>query len=227
MKSLKNLQKGFTIVELMIATSVLSVILLLVSVMMLSIGNLFYKGVNQARVQDNVRSITDDVSQHLKLVGASSITPFTGTYFNGGNRYDVSGYCIGSTRYTAIIGHQVGNGPEPNNPTIFRAAHVLWRDTTPVCGPLDISQANPLGSGSDGTELIAPGSRLTEFCIGSLALSCTNDVTSPYTLTVSVAFGESDLLSSTPYSITTTCNGSTGDQYCATAGLSTLVTQRL
>src|SRR5665213_2550121 len=64
----KNLnRKAFTIIELMIATSVLSIILLLVTTMMISIGNLYYKGINQARVQDDVRTISDDLSSHLQL----------------------------------------------------------------------------------------------------------------------------------------------------------------
>ena len=56
-------QAGFTIVELMIATAILSTILLLVTTMMINIGNLYYKGVNQARVQDGVRTLADDVGE--------------------------------------------------------------------------------------------------------------------------------------------------------------------
>ena len=66
-------ENGFTIVELMIATTVLSVILLLASVVIIGIGNLFYKGVAQSQTQGDVRTIIDDVSQHLKLDGGNVI----------------------------------------------------------------------------------------------------------------------------------------------------------
>ena len=209
-------QHGFTIVELMIATSVLSIILLLVTVMMISIGSLFSKGINQARVQDSVRTITDDVSQHLKLVDGT-ITPMTPKPFGG---FTVQGYCIGNTRYSAIIGHQIGTGNERTTTgTTPRAPHVLWRDSdTGACTPLDLTQANPTGSGTDGTELITAGSRLTDFTI--------TGTSSPFTVSVGVAYGEADLLTA-PSGSGAHCVGTTGTQYCASAVLNTLVTKRL
>lgn len=216
-------QKGFTIVELMIATSVLSTILLLVTVIMISIGNLYYKGINQARVQDDVHSIVDEVSQHLEL--GATINPTRVTSADG----QTIAYCIGDTRYVFTVGEQIGTGLDTDG-TTHQSQHVLWRDKAPAGCPKPsngflnsafLSLIDP-----SGTELIAPNSRLTNFCVsGTVVGSCTPDAP-PYTVSVGVAYGSIDLLNN-PANITATCKDSTGDQFCSTANLTSVVAQRL
>ncbi|HVV66696.1 MAG TPA: prepilin-type N-terminal cleavage/methylation domain-containing protein [Candidatus Saccharimonadales bacterium] len=198
-------QDGFTIIELMIATSVLSLMLVMVTVMMINIGNLYYKGISQARIQDNVRSLTDEIASHLEL---------------GDNFFHVTSgseqaYCIGSVRYTYILGAQIGTqaGQSP---------HVLWRDANPTPGSCPSAGLPNLGAATpsaNGTELIAPHSRLTNFSITDTAGS------SPYTIAVGEAYGDTDLLTGTTGS--PHCKGSEGDQFCATANLTTTVVRRL
>jgi prepilin-type N-terminal cleavage/methylation domain-containing protein len=199
-------KKGFTIIELMIATSVLATILLMVTVMMIGIGKLYYKGINQARVQDNVRSIGDELAQHLQL--SDQGPQQAGTPINvsiAGHPYVINAYCIDNTRYSYIIGVQIGSIP-----------HVLWRDPTPSTGCTTPAALNNPGL-SGGTELIAPHSRLTDFTISPL--------TSPYSISVGVAYGDDDLL--TLNGVNTTCKSVTGDQFCSAAGLTTVVVQRI
>jgi prepilin-type N-terminal cleavage/methylation domain-containing protein len=213
-------QTGFTIIELMIATAVLSTILLLATVIMISIGNLYYKGINQARVQDDVHSIADEVSQRLQL--SSTVTPIRVTSPDG----KTVAYCIGDKRYVFIIGEQIGTGMDTDG-TTHQSQHVLWRDKPTGCPAITTNNwlDTPTPSPS-GTELIAPNSRLTSFCIsGSVAGSCIPD-TSPYTVSIGVAYGAIDLLNN-PGNISATCKGNTGDQFCATASLTTAVAQRL
>lgn len=197
-------QKAFTIIELMIATVVLSTILVMVTTMMIGIGNLFYKGVNQARVQDDVRSITDDVSQHLQL---SDNAPLSATSLDSLTHV----YCIGTIRYTYILGTQIGTGPG-------QSPHVLWRDDNPIAGSCSATSGflNSPPSGLNGTELIAPNSRLTDFTISA---------SSPYTVSVGVAYGDDDLLNLA--GLNTTCKGNIGDQFCSTSSLTTTVVQRI
>lgn len=224
---------GFTIIELMIATAVLSILLVMVTVMMVSIGKLYYKGINQARIQDNVRSLSDEVARHLQL---------------GDNFFHVTSgseeaYCVGSTRYTFILYKQIGsNGGAPD----YQYPHVLWRDKNPTPGScpsaLPNLAANPPSAG--GAELVAPHSRLTGFSITSTA------GTSPYTIGIGEAYGDNDLIcvttapgcasdgvqsavaalisggGSAPIN-TIKCKGRTGDQFCATASLTTTVVRRL
>lgn len=223
--------EGFTIVELLIATAVLSTILVLVTVVMVNIGHLYYKGLNQARVQDDTRSITDEVAQHLELGD---------NYFKVANSNGtVHAYCIGSERYTYVLYRQIGSDAAKQQST-----HVLWRDQNPTpgsCSPTNLPDLSNATPSADGTEMIAPNSRLTAFNI---------DGTSPYDLSVGVAYGDNDLLCDTgvPNNCTTgdigtlinngsyapgnqgrniKCKGNIGDQFCATSFLRTTVLRRL
>jgi prepilin-type N-terminal cleavage/methylation domain-containing protein len=207
-------QNGFTIVELMLATAILSVILLLVTVVMINISNLYYKGINQTRVQDDVRSITDELAQQLELNG-NSPTPNTYTY----GSVTVQAICIGTTRYSYVLLTEIGGKYQDLGALI---PHILWRDTTTdtACTPLDLAQSDPtlgvMTSSSNGTELIAPDSRLTYFAVSA---------SSPYTIQVGVAYGAGDLLNLN--GLNTTCKGNIGDQFCAAASLKTIAVQRI
>lgn len=203
--------KGFTILELLIATSVLSVILLLSTVSMISVGNLFYKGENEAAVQDDTRNITTDISQHLEL-GANVQNPFLApARQNGVNVYAL---CIDNIRYTYALGVKVGT----------TLPHVLWRDTIlsgASCRPANLASATP---SAGGTEMIAAGSRLTALNL--------NSSTSPYALTVGVAFGDTSLTTqvynqSRPQDVMCKGGPSDDDKYCATAYLTTMIDKRI
>ncbi len=247
-KELRGRDQGFTIIELMIATAVLSTILVTVTVMMISIGNLYYKGVNQARVQDDTRSIIDEVSQNLEFYDQSSIAHL------GPNPDGTQTYCIGTTRYTYVVGVQIGTAP-PASPSGTPAFdHVLWRDTVHSansCTPANLEATNP-STGTDpgapgnnatnGVELISPSSRLVVFSISPSS--------SPYTINIGVAYGDNDLLCSPAVNIggapscsadgtmsalgnytggDLQCKGSkiNGSQFCSVAKLSTTAVQRL
>jgi prepilin-type N-terminal cleavage/methylation domain-containing protein len=249
-----NHQQGFTILELLIATTVLSVILLLVTTMILSIGNLFYKGMSQAKVQDAVRSIVDDVSKQIELSGEK---PQPGPIQANPQIYV---YCVGDTRYSYVLNAVIGQPLYGSSSPIYY--HALWRDSaTSDChantGIKAADLTNPNLTG--GTELVPANSRLTGFCFGtydsvSNKLNCTPGG-SPYTIAVSVATGDSDLLcdnsatappdcsdpsftthmqqifsnapGSTPLFGAIRCKGLTGDQFCATAQLTVTVANRL
>jgi prepilin-type N-terminal cleavage/methylation domain-containing protein len=207
---------GFTIVELMIATTIVSIILVTVTTVMIGIQRLYYKGVNQEQVQNNVRAVTDQVTQEIQFSGGTSVIPASQSF----GSYTVKANCIGSVRYLYIIGLEVGTDIK----------HALWRDTTPQtgCNPPaiglpDIGSITNLNDG--GFEYIPSGSRLTDFEINANI----NDSTS-YDIYVSIAVGTIDQLNLNPGAnndYNATCKGITGDQYCATARLQTEVQQRL
>ncbi len=196
-------QAGFTIIELMIATAILSTILILVTVMMVNIGSLYYKGINQARVQDNVRSIVDELSQHLQL--SDKAPAFSGPPGPPGSSHAI---CFGTVRYTYVLGTQIGSGPG-------KTPHVLWRDT--ISSAAACTPDNLYSPSSGGVELIAPNSRLTDLSITG---------TAPYSVSVGVAYGDDDLLNN-PTLTSATCKGGSDDQYCAVAKLSTIVARRI
>lgn len=61
--------KGFTVVELMIATTVFSFILLLCTFGIIQIGRNYYKGSTIVRTQNVTRSILDDISNSIEYGG--------------------------------------------------------------------------------------------------------------------------------------------------------------
>lgn len=134
----KNHQSGFTIVELMIATTVLATLLVLCASVAVQVGRLFYKGVSSSRTQESVRNITDQVVRTLQTTSAMPV-PVT--------QAGVQAYCIGSTRYSYVLDRQA-----------TQAQRVLWVDqNTGPCVP-DLNAAN-------GQELVPQGMRLRTFTL--------------------------------------------------------------
>lgn len=218
---LKSEQRGFTIIELLIATSVLSVILLLVTVMITNIGNLYYKGTTQAQVQDTTRSIVDQLVQDLQFSDGTPSIPDSS--LPSSSNIDTStvpgktlyALCVGTTRYSYVLDQQIETD----------MLHVLWRDAIgsgSACSPVNLSTTPP-----SGYELMGPRSRLTSFRIKS---------TSPalYSVMVSVAYGENDLFKGADTSdllggsdANVTCASGTGNQFCATDRLATSAVRRV
>lgn len=221
-------QRGFTILELMIATMVLSVILLLCTVAMINIGNLFYKGITESRIQDGVRGAIDQVAQDIEFEAAVPILPVSTQTLTGYPGYSVNTFCVGLERYTYVTGLNIGSaGYNPANPADSQVQHILWRDRlsstadSTNCKPVDLTNTNPEASsqtavpGTGGTELVPSGSRLTNFTVTA--------ATNYYVISLGMAYGDPSLTSGTP----PLCNGSAGDQFCATDSLTSTVGQRL
>lgn len=238
-------QKGFTIIELMIATAVLSVILILVTEVMVNIGSLYYKGINQARVQDDTRSITDEITRYIRLNDQPPTALVNGPH-------NTTLICIGPVRYAYVLGAQIGH-PAPGTPTVYN--QILWRDNNPTPGScpipvdpndaskgnIDLTRTDLAAADPSGTELIATNSRLTQFSM------VTPTATSPTTVSVGAAYGDDDLLcnpTAIPGSCATPdamngwanysgnagdviCKGLKGDQFCSTAYLTTIAAGRI
>jgi prepilin-type N-terminal cleavage/methylation domain-containing protein len=196
-------QAGFTIIELLVATAVLSIILLLVTTMMISIGNLYYKGVNQSRVQDSVRNITDEVSQQLELSGSKPAV-VSGTYVTP-TSVPINVYCIGSTRYSYVQDVEMGTERNGSIPVYH---DILWRDVPAAgCNPNigadltdpNLSQSEASAHNTAAAELLPPNSRLTNFCIGTIdavtgGCDYATSTATSYTVTIGIAYGSDDLL---------------------------------
>lgn len=200
-------QSGFTIVELMVATAVLSAVLLIITIAMIGIGRLYYKGINQVQIQNDVRSISNEISQHLRLSADS------GTLTDGGTDDTIPrSYCMGSTRYTYLLKKQLGT----------QTAHVLWRDDVAPgsCATMSDAQFQTARPTPSGTELVMPRARLTQFAINNLS-------TGTYLINVRAAYGDDDLLENNGQNPDSACLGDVGGQFCATAELNTTISRRL
>ena len=67
----KTKNSGFTIIELMIATSVFAVVLVVAASGILAIGMLYYKGVTSSRTQEAARSISNTIANTIQFTAQS------------------------------------------------------------------------------------------------------------------------------------------------------------
>lgn len=228
----KNNQQGFTIVELMISLSVMSVILLLCTVMMIRIGSLYTKGVNMASLQNSSRTIMAELTSSIQFSGnlpvcvGASPAPACSKTFAGS--LQVSAYCIGTTRYSYVLNRELGTDTDVAKTQTY---HVLWRDIMKDlsgCQPLDLSAATVATDSksagtpgnSDGYDMVPSHMRLTNFNIVENPAS-----SGIFAVDVWMAYGDSDLVNTVAGK--TICNGGTGSQFCAVSQLSTSVKNRI
>ncbi len=213
----KSAQSGFTILELMIATTVLAVILLLVTVMITGIGNLYYKGVTLSQTQDTTRALVSAATQDIQLnKGAPTVVTTTQTI--AGNTVMVA--CEGAARYTYVKNVPIDSGAGTT-------LHAVWRNSKvsgAACTPMDLTKdlANPTSVDYDatGSELLGSKMRLTSLDFNASLVNA-----ALFEIKASVAYGDDDLLNLSGY--TTTCNGGTADRFCATATLTAGAVQRI
>lgn len=228
-------QRGFTIIELMIATVVFSVVLLVLTMGLMQIGRTYSKGLNMARTQEVARSVADDIVQTIQFSGGT-IIPTNGTMNNG----IVRGACVGTRRYSF----------SPTRQLTATSHHRFVVDTvTGGCatgpggtvarsdGTVGTGMIGPLSGG--GQELLGERMRVVNF---SVIPSVTNP--SIFNVVVRIAFGDDDLLCSPAIAGDCNANGVSpaiaagatdlqcksfrgGTQYCAVSEIATTVVRRL
>ncbi len=228
---LKNHQVGFTILELLIATMVFSIIFLGTTTALIEIGKLYYKGVVTGRTQEVARGLTDQLSQQLQFTNATVQTGTTTYDVTGGNdgtvpnKLTMNAMCIGTTRYSYRLNTQVnantpaGEYDAQNN----RLQHALWRDTVAAgsgCSAVDLSQTKPTATGE---EVLGERMRL-----GAFNLQCDTATGSNLcSLKVSVAYGDNDLLAFDSNGLPTYCQSIIGSQWCAVSSFQSSVLNRV
>ena len=203
---------GFTILELMIAATVFSIILLVVAIGVISFTNDYYKGVTSSKTQAVARSIINTVSESIQFDKrvSTSLSGSSGT----------QGICIDNTLYSYVIGQQVTDA-NPDG-TKHQAYHGLIADTG-GCGTPNVPNSNT-ALASTQRELLGRHMRL-----GALDVSAAGGL---YTIRVRVIYGDDDLLvpgvtGSTDWSRELCGSNIIGGQFCAVSDLTTTVKQRL
>lgn len=231
-----NNQHGFTILELMIATMVFSVIFLATTTALLQIGKLYYKGVISGRTQETARGIMDQMSQQLQFgtdvpVQAADLVKVVPGGPEAGGKVTFRAICIGNTRYAYRLNTQVTNDVATNNEydaAHSRMRHALWRDTVVTgadCTAIDISADRPTAGGE---EMLDENMRLTQ-----LEASCDNN--NMCTIAVGVLYGDDEMLTPAPAKDQTTpaqiktlkCATIIGNHWCAGSQLNTSVFKRV
>jgi len=207
---------GFTILELMIASSVFAVILLVIAVGVINFTNSYYKGIISSETQSVAQTIMADISQSIEFGEPGNLN------LSNGN---VSGVCIDNTLYAYVVGQQVTDS-SPNG-SQNQGYHGLVAGNI---GCSSLSTLTPyLGSGSQGNSgSLPPGARelLSQYMrLG--VLSVTPDAGGLYTIQVRVLYGDDDLFNQTTNWATALCSGGPGSQFCAVSNLTTTVEKRL
>ena len=219
-------QSGFTIIELMISIGVFSVILVLCSATLITVGRQFQKASISTTTQNVARLIMEDVTSQVQLSANAPqlITTDVGPYTIANTGDETKVICIGAIRYAFLIGWQLES---TINNSKHQNMHVLWKDiltNQSNCAIPDLRIANPSGAtGTNGKELMSVHTRLTSFNISTAVNNLVN-------IDVAVIYGDDDVLdnlSSFPSSIVGCLDEKAGGAFCAVSELHTTVIRRL
>lgn len=207
----QNKQSGFTIIELMIATTVFSMVLMIASMAIIQIGRVYYKGLITSRTQETTRDIMDSVSRDLQFSNTNGLEKYANPDNPNPPYTDARAYCVGSKKYTYHLGQQVKSG----------VPGLIVSESSPgSCEPNDAGQ-----------ELLGANMRLLRFNI-------VENADRTYNISMAVAYGDNDLLTiydnqggGSPDESATAgalCkSGVAGSNFCATSLLDTTVKRRI
>lgn len=206
---------GFTIVELLIATAVFSVVLLGALAGFLEVGRLFYKGVSSTSTQTVANQILQDVSGSFR----------TNNNFAPGGSNGYSYYCIGNSRYTYNINHELDINAAPNHAAPSAGGNYgLLKDTLPGSSGCATPAAENIPNPPPGSirfqnplEMLGDKMRLSAFNITQ-----TSSTSNFYDVSVVVAYGDDDAFDNLNDPNTIACNPRSGlEQFCSVSRLNT------
>lgn len=202
-------ETGFTILELMVATAVFAVVLLVIAVGVIRITDDYYGGVTSSNTQTVARAIISELSETIEFSTSAPVVVAP----VGANP---GALCIDNTMYMFQPGQEV------IDKTPFAAHqgyHGLIAETSASCTP-----SWPAGSAlpSGARELLGRNMRLAAFDVvtaGNLT-----------TIHIRVISGDDTLLTLPVNTVNLPneeCANKTGFQFCAVADLTTSVERRL
>ena len=204
--------QGFTILELLIASAVFTVVLLVVAAGVVSFTNTYYKGIANSKTQATARSIAAQLTQAIQF--GKSVT----TLSAGGG---VNGVCIDNSLYSYAVGQQVTDSAP--NAALHQGYHGLVVSSGTDCSASVPTVPTAANLPTRSRELLGPHMRL-----GALSVTASGGL---YAVSVVVIYGDDDLLTPTlganPAWAIEQCAGRDGSQFCAVSSLSTTVQPRL
>jgi prepilin-type N-terminal cleavage/methylation domain-containing protein len=199
---------GFTIIELLIATLIFSLILILCTTGLIQVSRTYYKGITASTTQSASRNLIDTISQNVQFSGGSIIPGLKSIAASP----NVKGFCIDNNRYSYLEDkEQVGD------------THVFLLDqmgsacdaNTPV---LDVNNPGLVTY----TELMAPNTRLSKF-------SFTKVTDNLYQVQLRMIYGDDDVLNKVvgPNFHNQCDTSSIGTQFCSISDSTTVVQRRV
>lgn len=208
-RTLRHDKRGFTIMELMIATMVFGVVLLVVTSAILQFTRVYYKGITETKVQDTARTIVDTIAQGIQFNGGNVTT--TTTSPSPGASY---AFCVGNIQYSYTTGYMLAESPSGS-----QTYHALVSNNIAGCTSSTPAQ-NVRSAGATGRELLAPNMRLAKMQVTSVGPNV-------YKISVRVVYGDDPILTN-PNAATANCIGQRqGTQFCASSDITTTVVKRV
>jgi prepilin-type N-terminal cleavage/methylation domain-containing protein len=129
-KSNKQESSGFTIIELMIATIVFSMVLVVLLASFMQIGRMFYKGVSLSNTNEATRTLVEDLVTDVRFFAQTPISCDPTSNCIGVKKY----FCVGNNRYTYILGTKTQDS-DITNPAVNTFTAGMVRDTIEGCPP--------------------------------------------------------------------------------------------
>jgi prepilin-type N-terminal cleavage/methylation domain-containing protein len=217
--------KGFTIIELLIATSIFAVVLIVALGGFYGIGQLFYKGVTASQTQVIAQDILNDISGKVQL--AASVSPL-----QQGNGYNY--FCAGGNRYTFIINQKVDLSATPDysaggNFGLVKDNLLGAGACAAPCTSSCPGGSVPINDASNPTELLGDNMRIDQLDIEIPYDSSGLFNPNLYNIKMVVVYGDDSALDYTVTSPTTDystvfCTGSSNQQqFCSVDRLNTNV----
>jgi len=222
-------KNGFTIVELMIAMTILSVILLMVALIMTNIGALYSKGVDLTNVQNVNRNLISELASSVEFSGQPMEGPNQVTDLTySGIPIQVYAICFGSTRYSYTLGIPGSNNPIP---------HTVWKDEMSgvgSCEPLNVGQFTPVCEQANCLSSIpGSGGNLVSSNMHLATLRVSQYNSRLYAISIGLVYGQKGMFETIDGHLAQTsqgnyiCNNQTGDQFCASSFLQTVADEKI
>jgi prepilin-type N-terminal cleavage/methylation domain-containing protein len=147
---------GFTIIELLVATTIFSIVLVVIVSSFLQVGRMFYKGVSINNTNESARNLVDSIANDARL---SNFTP------GGADSTDASKlfFCVGTHRYTYKLNTQVKANDISTSANTMGAGIVQDTTSGSCLDPTHLAGINP-------SQVLGPDMRLN-------ALSVTKNTT--------------------------------------------------
>jgi prepilin-type N-terminal cleavage/methylation domain-containing protein len=223
-------QTGFTIIELLVATTIFSIILVIIVSSFLQVGRMFYKGVSISNTNEAARNLVDTITNDARLAN-----------FQSGNTLNPDGslntdpsfkkyFCVGPHRYTYWLAQQVKDSNIHTDANLMTAG-VVQDETGGSCrSPADLG-------GTRNNQVLGPDMQINKLSVVE------NSTNTALTVSVHIVFYGADntvFNSSDSTMVNTTadpgrasraadayCSGNLlSTQFCAVANIDTNVTLR-
>lgn len=146
---------GFTIIELLFATIIFSMVMVVILSAAFQIGRIYYKGVSLSGTNETTRTAIDDIANDVRF----GVVPTAIQNDSGGIKY----FCVGEHRYSFLLDKQVTNSDIDNN-----ALTGLRQDALNTC---QAPSADKTGDVTSSRQLLGPDMQLNnlEFACSSTA----------------------------------------------------------